>query len=170
MGLGHLIIAAVCTLAASQPSAQDLQVVRKHWELARALVPKDELAALLKEAKVISLSDRGNKHVWTLAPTPALFQAANYAECILSGMPGAMNDAVAAAIAQSCAKAHPTMLASIEKGSGIGWFSFTDPQSCVKKKAGDTPNQLAARHIAISCHCLYGEPAWKGELCWRPAG
>jgi hypothetical protein len=125
---------------------------------------------IIAAVSLMSLGDHENAKAQTLTPTPVIFQPGNYADCILSAMPGAMNDAVAAAIAQSCARDHPALLASIEKGSGISWLSFPDPQSCVKKKAKDTPNQTAARHIAISCHCLYSKPAWKGEPCWRPAG
>lgn len=94
--------------------------------------------------------------------------AANYAECILDKMPGTSNAATNAAVVQTCTQKYPTRYASIEKGSGRGFFAFKDGNACTIKKAASTSFQWAGTSIATACRCLYDLSQFKGEACGGP--
>jgi hypothetical protein len=84
--------------------------------------------------------------------------ASNFAQCILEKMPGSANQAMHAAIFQTCARDHPTQYRGIEKGEGRGLFGFSDGNACTIKKAAGTTFQPSAYAIARACKCLYDAP------------
>ncbi len=64
----------------------------------------------------------------------------------------------------------PARLSDVERGSGRGWFSYSDGNACILKKGARTSFQPAAAAIATSCMCLYNKPEFEGEMCdgpWR---
>jgi len=84
--------------------------------------------------------------------------ASNFAKCILEKMPGSANQAMNAAIWQTCSRDHPLRFRGIEKGSGRGLFGFADGNACTIKKAAGTTFPPSAGAIARACKCLYDEP------------
>lgn len=88
---------------------------------------------------------------------PALAQA-NYSKCILDNVPGVQNDAAAHAAHQVCLSRHPGGLASVQQGSGRGFFVFESGAACTLKKAADTRSQAGAAMISASCRKLYDAP------------
>jgi hypothetical protein len=83
--------------------------------------------------------------------------ASNYAECLLDRMPGTQNAAVAQTVVKQCVASHPAGYLGVTRGSGKGWFSYSDPDACVLAKAKATTNAMAADMIRGACHCLYGD-------------
>jgi hypothetical protein len=102
--------------------------------------------------------------VWMLA-TSSVY--ANFADCILDKAPGTANAAAASAVLRSCSSDYPNQYYEIEKGSGRGLFGFKDQDACIIKKSRDTAQHNAAIIIANACRCLYGEPAYNGEMCGK---
>lgn len=104
--------------------------------------------------------------VFFLAPNAF---ANNFAECVLEKMPGSANEAITTAVMSTCSNENPGGYYNVMKGSGRGIFGFSDPNSCILKKAHDTPNQRGALLIANACRCLYSVPTLEDEPCmYRP--
>jgi hypothetical protein len=94
--------------------------------------------------------------------------AGDFATCILEKMPGTANGATQGAIYGTCRSEYPGGYFNVKRGSGRGIFGFKNQDSCVIKKAKDTPLQTAAGAISFACHCLYKEPTFEGEMCDYP--
>ena len=91
--------------------------------------------------------------------------AGNFATCLLDKMPNAQNDYVASSAYRTCSAEYPARYGDIEKGSGIGIFSFSNADECILKKAASTRLHRAAGFISSACRCLYDQSEQKGELC-----
>ena len=103
---------------------------------------------------------------WVLRPTfavimllPATADAAGFAHCLLSRLPGADNDAMARAALHLCLQSNPGGFLSVEQGAGRGLFSFKSGAECTIEKAKGTRSNQAAHLIASACRKLYDEPA-----------
>lgn len=99
---------------------------------------------------------------------PDASYAGNYATCILDKMPGTANASTQYAIQRACSMDYPNGYYEISRGDGLGFLSFGDENSCIIKKAKDTPHQTAAGSIAKACGCLYQRPKFDGEKCDYP--
>lgn len=98
-----------------------------------------------------------------------ILAASNLAACILEKMPGSSNEAVNAAVWQTCRKEFPQGFYEIKKGDGRGLFGFSDGNACTLKKAAGTSWQPSALAISRACMCLYDKPGYEGEMCdYRP--
>lgn len=82
---------------------------------------------------------------------------ANYAECLLSKLPGTANDVAANAIVQTCQAEHPGGLSAVEQGAGRGMLGYKNGAECTAQKAGDTRSNQAAQMIRAACRKLYDE-------------
>ena len=91
--------------------------------------------------------------------------SADYADCILEKMPGTQNFAVHQAVIRACLADHPEGFLASKQGSGRGFFGFDGRDSCVRKKAANTPFGAAAASISAACYCLYEKPSFHGEMC-----
>ena len=93
---------------------------------------------------------------------------ANFAECLIDGMPGTVNQPVFNAVLSGCRTKYPQGYFDIEKGSGRGIFGYKNRQACVVKFAKNTPFPQAAYVINVACGCLYEPSNFKGEKCFYP--
>jgi hypothetical protein len=84
--------------------------------------------------------------------------AANYATCLLDGMPGVQNDAAAASIAQACGQHYPGGMKNVPQGSGRSFFGYESGAQCAAKLAKDTLSQNGGRLIRYACNVLYDLP------------
>lgn len=92
-----------------------------------------------------------------LAVAPAAL-AENFAECLLENLPGVKNQPAANAALQICKKRHPANWASVEQGSGRGFFAAYDSgYECALDIGRDTQQRQAAFLITKSCKLLYDE-------------
>jgi hypothetical protein len=91
--------------------------------------------------------------------------AGNFAECILSKMPGSANAATSGAVYQTCSQDFPDRYAGVIRGSGKGLFGYKDGNACIIKKGKETSFQPAASSIAVACRCLYDDPQFRGQTC-----
>lgn len=94
--------------------------------------------------------------------------AGNFATCLLDKLPGTANQPTHGAVFQTCTKNYPGRYFDIKKGSGRGIFGFADGNSCVIKKAKNTPYELSSMQVAFACRCLYDSPSYEGEMCQTP--
>ena len=95
---------------------------------------------------VLALVGGGSAHA-------GIFGSANFAECVLSRMPGAANDVVALEISAKCGREFPAY-AVVEKK--IGFFAaFPSGADCTVKKARDTASAVGSRIIQTQCYRLY---------------
>lgn len=91
-----------------------------------------------------------------LVTSPAL--AANFAGCLLDGLPRVANDVAANATMQVCLSKFPGGFEAVKQGVGRGLFSFNSGAECTAKKAGGTRSNQAAHLIGAACRKLYDEP------------
>ncbi|CAN7524621.1 hypothetical protein LJR071_003567 [Pseudomonas sp. LjRoot71] len=100
------------------------------------------------------------KHLAIIAllACPSLAMANNYAECLLSALPGVHNDTTAYAAAKVCRAEYPDGYDSIAQGSGRGLFSYKSGAECALDKAAKTQSNTAAGMMRVACNRLYNEP------------
>lgn len=91
--------------------------------------------------------------------------AGDYATCVLDKMPGSVNQAFTGSVHNECISEYPLGIYGIIKGSGRGLFGFKDGNTCIQKKAKDTPHPQAAMMISAACRCLYNEASFEREAC-----
>lgn len=82
-----------------------------------------------------------------------MFGSSNFAECVLSRMPGVANDTVALEISAKCSREFPADV-SVEKQTGF-LAAFSSGAECTVKKARDTVSTLGSRIIQAQCYRLY---------------
>lgn len=91
--------------------------------------------------------------------------AGNFAECIISKMPGTSNAAATRAVVQSCGNDHPLRYSGVLRGEGRGIFGYKSGNACMIKEGKSTTFPMAAGAIALACRCLYDEPEFRGQTC-----
>lgn len=84
--------------------------------------------------------------------------ADNFAECLLEKLPGVQSQPATNAALQICKKKYPANWASVEQGSGRGFFAAYDSgYECALDIGRDTQQRQAAFLITKSCKLLYDE-------------
>ncbi|WP_339731358.1 hypothetical protein [uncultured Pseudomonas sp.] len=84
--------------------------------------------------------------------------ADNFAECLLEKLPGVQSQPATNAALQICKKKYPANWASVEQGSGLGFFAAYDSgYECALDIGRDTQQRQAAFLITKACKLLYDE-------------
>lgn len=101
------------------------------------------------------------------APFAVNASGANYAECILSEMPGTQSGPVHGAVVTTCTKSHPDLFFTIKRGAGRGVLGYATQDACTIAKGKNTSWQPSAALIRASCGCLYGDSSGPTDMCAR---
>ena len=93
-----------------------------------------------------------------LAVAPAAL-AENFAECLLENLPGVKNQASTNAALGLCRGKFPGAWATVQKGSGRGFFArFDSGNECAIELGREITVSRAAYLVTNSCKLLYDEP------------